>query len=60
MVDLLSIGKLGVYKIHDKSKYNQIYPCQFSGFSLLYTQAEVKSEIFIELLIKFGVEGGTL
>ena len=60
LVDLLSIGQLDVCKIHDNPNHPQIYPCQFSGFFLSYTHAEVKSEIFMELLIKFGVEGSTL
>ena len=59
LVDLIAVGQLGVHQIHDKPKHPQIYPYQFSGFFLLYTQDEVNSEIFMDLLIKFGVEGGT-
>ena len=59
LVDLILIDQLDVYRIHDKPKHPQIYPYQFSEFLLLYTQTEVNSEIFMDLLIKFGVEGGT-
>ena len=57
MVYLLPSGQLNFCKIHEYSDYYQIASHQVSRFFLVYTQANVKTYILIELPIGFLVEG---
>ena len=52
----LHSGQLDVCKVHAYSEHPKRDPHQVSIFVLAYTQADVKSEIFVELPIFFKVE----
>ena len=53
---LLPSGQLNVYQCYAYSVHPQISPHQVSRFFLVYPQADVKSDIFMDLPIGFGAE----
>ena len=55
---ILSISQLDDFQVHAYPEHPQRAPYQVFSFFLAYTQYDVKSEIFMELPIGFGFEGG--
>ena len=56
----ISSVELDIFEIHYNLQNPKISSRQIFALLLFYTQAETKSEIFMEIHIKFGVEGSHL
>ena len=57
LVEILPSSKFDVCQSHAYSEYSQRDPKQLDRFVLSYTQHDVKSNIFVDLPVGFGVEG---